>query len=437
MDPLQAVFSFLSKYKTQSGLLALSGGVDSMCLFWALLQYCSKHNFKLHIAHVDHGWREESQIEAEQLRDLVLSHNLPFHLRRLDPKAFKGNLEAACRELRYQFFREICQQENLEGVFVAHQQNDLTETILKRICEGASLAKLEALKEESQQNGLSIWRPLLKTSRKEIELLLNSKSNSPQCLGTPFQDPSNHNTRFLRTRLRHEMIPWLNQKFGKQVESGLLAIAADAQEVSEFFQKRSGPLLESLVRGVPGIYADWQSNLPDSLLEIKYLLRFACERQGFYLSRQILEAAAHALLTNKANLMFSMGKQLLLLDRKRLFLVQKNCLTANEIPIDLHHAGIHPFLYGTLEAVETPSGNCLSGWKTAWQGKSHVQLPSGQYRLAPAKPEALFAPAGISLNNWWKKQRVPFCLRSLFPVIWKGDKIVYEFLTESKSHSSR
>src|SRR5258708_5164832 len=114
-------------------LLALSGGPDSMALFYQLLDL----NHPFQVAHVDHGWRAESSQEGAILEELCREKKIALHLRKL--KLEGANLEDLSRKARLLFFQEVCSKEKLEGVLLAHHADDQAETVLKRVLEGASL----------------------------------------------------------------------------------------------------------------------------------------------------------------------------------------------------------------------------------------------------------------------------------------------------------
>ena len=97
--------------------MALSGGPDSLCLFYCLLEYRKRYGTPIHIAHVDHGWREESRQEVEILQRLAGNNQISFHLKTLNPTLMKGNLEAICREERYAFFAELCESIQFPSCF--------------------------------------------------------------------------------------------------------------------------------------------------------------------------------------------------------------------------------------------------------------------------------------------------------------------------------
>ncbi|KKL63258.1 hypothetical protein LCGC14_2176920, partial [marine sediment metagenome] len=93
MDLLKKIKKFLNEnldFKKPI-LLAYSGGVDSTCLLDLLLKYRDEYKIDLHVAHVDHGWREESFFQALEIQKKMKSLNVTFHLKRLELD-FKKNL---------------------------------------------------------------------------------------------------------------------------------------------------------------------------------------------------------------------------------------------------------------------------------------------------------------------------------------------------------
>ena len=314
------VFSIVKKFldsfcvPTRPLLLALSGGPDSLCLFYTLLHYQKKYPLCFHIAHVDHGWREESQTEAEALQQLAKRYNIPFHLKRLELQTGESNLEARCRIERYTFFSTLCDKYDFQGVLVGHHQNDQAETVLKRMLEGAHWSRWKGLSQESWIYGVRVLRPLLSVSKKEIIRDLDKQEQKA------FDDPTNRHLHFLRARLRETIFPRLNQEFGKCVEKNMYEIGEEARELADYFQKRIAPLVAKGVERTEGFYWDFQECLPESLIEIKFLIRLICEKHSFFLSREMVTQMAQVLHDNCKSQVFSMGKRHLKVERRCLSL---------------------------------------------------------------------------------------------------------------------
>src|SRR3990167_3312462 len=117
--------AFFDRHKLWKGpfLLGYSGGPDSKALLLALLKRHQKFPLNLHLVHIDHGWRPESAQEASFLQEEAASLGLPFHMIRQDPSCLsKGNLEAAARESRLTFFRQIYEEVQAQGLFLVHHR---------------------------------------------------------------------------------------------------------------------------------------------------------------------------------------------------------------------------------------------------------------------------------------------------------------------------
>src|SRR5262249_16837223 len=147
---------------------------------------------------------------------------------------------------------------HFQAVITGHHQDDQAETICKRIFEGAHWSHWNGLKPESWKRGARILRPLLGVTKGEISLFLSKRNIEA------FIDPSNRHLRFLRARFRETIFPWLNDQFGKSVQQGLINAGKDAEEVSDYFEEKLGPLLLQLKEGPWGFYLDLQETLPAS-----------------------------------------------------------------------------------------------------------------------------------------------------------------------------
>ncbi|MEO5974282.1 MAG: tRNA lysidine(34) synthetase TilS [Ilumatobacteraceae bacterium] len=179
---------------------AVSGGADSM----ALLVLSVAHGCRVTAIHVDHGLRPNSHREADRVRDVAKVLGADFEARRVHLEQ-GGNLEARAREARYAALPE--------EVLTGHTSDDQAETVLINLLRGAGLRGLSGMRPGCQH-------PLLRLRRVETQELC-------EALGIEvFDDPSNNDPKFQRNRIRHELIPLLNQLANRDV-SLLLARQAD------------------------------------------------------------------------------------------------------------------------------------------------------------------------------------------------------------------
>ncbi|MBP5151445.1 MAG: tRNA lysidine(34) synthetase TilS, partial [Lachnospiraceae bacterium] len=153
--------------KGDTVVAGVSGGADSMALLTVLHELSSKYDLKLKVAHVNHGLRPEAAAEAEYVRSVCNELNIPFFLNNADVTGYaketgKGTEEAG-RELRYRFFESLAT--GSAKIAVAHNMNDLSETMLFHLCRGSGPRGLSSI---PPVRG-SLIRPLLCVKRSEIE----------------------------------------------------------------------------------------------------------------------------------------------------------------------------------------------------------------------------------------------------------------------------
>jgi tRNA(Ile)-lysidine synthase len=270
----------------QPVLLGYSGGPDSKALLYLLLECRRFFPLEVHLAHVDHGWREESRAEALLIADEAKALDLSIHLQYLDYQCFtKNNFEEQGRNFRHQFFTKLYLELGCQALILGHHADDQAEVVLKRVCEGASLFSMGGLAPDSTLLGMRIWRPLFHTPKKKVLEWLFQKE-LPY-----FQDPTNKSSRFLRGRMREEMIPGLEGSFGKQIASNLCLLGEESKEVREHFAELNQPILEGIEEG----RLDLNPFLPKPTLQLKYLLKEWMRREQASFSREVFDTAAEAI----------------------------------------------------------------------------------------------------------------------------------------------
>ena len=145
---MQKAFQTIEKYHMiQPGdrvLAGVSGGADSVCLLFTLLEYRKKVSFDIKAVHVEHGIRgEESRQDAVYVEALCQKQNVEYECVSVDIPAMavteKLSTEEAGRLARYQIFEEISKSWHADKIAVAHNQNDQAETILWNLARGSGL----------------------------------------------------------------------------------------------------------------------------------------------------------------------------------------------------------------------------------------------------------------------------------------------------------
>lgn len=201
-------------------IVALSGGADSTALL-DLLSRLPGFAPRLVAAHLNHCLRgPESDRDEEFVRSLAEQYRIPLECRRVDVKAYSQreqlNLEDAGRRARIDFFSELRASWRATAVALAHHADDQAETVLMRLLRGAGPGGLAGM---PYRNGRGFIRPLLGIKRAELAAYLAEQGLSWR------EDSSNQDTAFLRNRIRHDLLPMLEQ-YNPAIRERLAATAA-------------------------------------------------------------------------------------------------------------------------------------------------------------------------------------------------------------------
>ncbi len=250
--------------------VAVSGGADSVCLLEVLRELGRRWDLRLSVLHLDHGLRgEESRQDAEFVRELASSRDLPFYLARAELAA-AGNLEEAAREARFEFFRERIAAGAVEAVAVGHTRSDQAETVLFRFLRGAGTAGLAGIRPVTEDG---IVRPLLDVTRAETEAFLRARGVAWR------EDASNRSARFARNRIRHGLLPQLAREWNPAIEETLVKTADWALAEEAYWKEEIASLAQACLREEGGAVlapAGLFASLP--LAAARRLARYAIER---------------------------------------------------------------------------------------------------------------------------------------------------------------
>jgi tRNA(Ile)-lysidine synthase len=186
--------------KEKKLLLAISGGVDSMVLGNLLKQ----SNFDISVAHCNFKLRgNESDGDEQFVKDFALKNNLKLFVTSFDTESFakdnKLSIQVAARQLRYIWFHQLLQENNLDYILTAHHLDDNLETFLINFTRGTGLDGLTGIPVQNDK----IVRPLLNFSREEIEKFASENKIEWR------EDSSNSSGKYLRNKLRQDVVPIL------------------------------------------------------------------------------------------------------------------------------------------------------------------------------------------------------------------------------------
>lgn len=266
--------------------LGLSGGVDSVVLFHALLQLQSRFSFDFFCVHVHHGLSPKADVWAGFCAQLAQAHDIRsaishIHIDRADP----AGIEGAARRERQRIFSRL----DVDCVLTAHHQDDQAETLLLQLLRGAGPKGLAAMAESTRPPGwqATLLRPLLEVSRADI--LHHAETHRIEWV----EDESNLDAAYNRNFLRHRILPLLTGRFPAVVAT--LGRAAS-------LQAEAACLLDDLARidaatAVVGERMDCAALAHLSPPRARNLLRGFIGRAGLFMpSERRLAEALHQLL---------------------------------------------------------------------------------------------------------------------------------------------
>ncbi len=175
---------------------AISGGADSLALAALSEFYRIEKKIIIHFVLIDHGIRKNSQKEARSVQKLLKKFFI-FLIIKKNKNKFKANIQKAARDMRYKFLSDFCKKKKIKYILTAHHMDDQIETFLIRLSRGSGIQGLSSMNRVSiLNNNIRIVRPFLNVKKKDL------KYTSKKIFKKVFEDPSNKNKKYLRTRIR-------------------------------------------------------------------------------------------------------------------------------------------------------------------------------------------------------------------------------------------
>ncbi len=219
--------------------MAVSGGADSLALLYLLVQFSKELGYELFVAHLNHLARgRESDEDASFVEKEASKLSLPFFVDKIDVKKsiLKSSFQESARILRYQFLEETLMSIKGDKIALGHTADDRVETVLMNFLRGAGLRGLAGIPESRGH----LVRPLLSCTRSELEGFLSEQNLIYRT------DSSNIETKYLRNKIRHEVIPFL-KSFNPDISGNLLGLAEIARGEEQWMSEKNRELYSQLV----------------------------------------------------------------------------------------------------------------------------------------------------------------------------------------------
>lgn len=208
-------------------LLAVSGGPDSLTMLDLFHRLSAQRSLSILVFHLNHGFRQSADCDQKFVKKFCQKIGVNVIIKKSDvPAAAKeGGLtpEEAGRRERLKYMKQIIQKRNFDKAALAHNRDDLVETVLFNLFRGTGLRGLKGISSQSEIRGLKIIHPLLFCWREEIEKYCSFRELQP------VMDPTNRESDYSRNKIRNRVIPYLE----KEINPGLKKVVFNTAEIME------------------------------------------------------------------------------------------------------------------------------------------------------------------------------------------------------------
>lgn len=225
-------------------LMGVSGGPDSVALVRVLIGLRKIHHINaLGIAHLNHGLRGDESLRDENfVRNLAQSFSLPFFLKKMDIKTLSEkehlSVEEAGRNARYEFFTKLAKNHGFTKIATGHNRDDNAEMVLMNILRGSGPRGLSGIPPVRENQFI---RPLIQMPKTRILNFLKKKKQAFVL------DSSNTDPSYLRNKIRHNLIPMLEQEFNPETKSCLDRLSQILRLENDFLDNQADQIFHACV----------------------------------------------------------------------------------------------------------------------------------------------------------------------------------------------
>lgn len=244
----QTIVTYRMFQSGDSALVCVSGGPDSLALLHVLLALAPRFSLRLGIAHLNHSLRQkDSDSDAEFVASLAKKLGLPCYIGKEDVRKYRLenrlSLQEAARRVRYAFFNSVAEKNWFSKIALGHNEDDNAELVLMYLFRGSGPLGISGIPpvRDGQKEHIKIVRPLIKLTRLEITDFLAAE-------GLRYiSDRSNKDTRYLRNRIRHYLIPSLKASYNPRIVKTINRLASITRSEEEWIEDVINPAFEKSV----------------------------------------------------------------------------------------------------------------------------------------------------------------------------------------------
>jgi tRNA(Ile)-lysidine synthase len=406
--------------------VGLSGGADSVALTRALAARSAELGIVLHAAHLHHGLRgAEADRDQQFAADLAQSLGIPFHTQKADTVAearksqdtgkSSETIEEAARRLRYAWFRQLMASGQIDAIATAHTLDDQAETVLGKLLRGAWTEGLSGIHPVVQFPEGRILRPILIATRSQVETYLAS-------LGQVWvEDVSNRDPAYTRNRLRHQLLPELEQ-WNPRIREHLSNMAELARDEEAWWVSEIARLAPQLLLSGRAVRGGGRTGSNEATIAID-VVRLAAQPAA--LQRRLLRHAADKLGVSLSFDASEALRDLGLHGRSGQKLSLPGPLTAERSPRELRLSPHSPTALSASQSGEyqlpVPGEIAAFGWKFRAKAASPGSTATVRNWRPGDRVTLKYASGPRKIKEVLERMKVTGSARAAWPVVeWQG-----------------
>ena len=390
-------------------LIAISGGLDSV----VLTHLCHKLGLNIALAHCNFNLRgNESDADEDFVLQLAENLELEVFVERFDTELYakdnKRSIQMAARELRYTWFAELAEQLKFDYILTAHHADDKLETFIINFTRGTGLEGLKGIPEVNDK----FVRPLLSFSSKDIETCAQENNMKWR------EDSSNKSVKYLRNKLRHEVIPIL-----KEINPSLLqsfqSTLSNLNDTADIIEESTNAVLKRAIETIDENHVAFKISEFKNVNNPKAYLFEIFKDYGFTEWNDVVDlldadtgkqvfSNTHRLIKNRNQLLLS---KIQLNDYQEILISEADKKKQTTLGI---------LFFDETDAVLEPSLNCI------YVDKALLKFP---LTLRNKKEGDVFYPLGMSgkkkVSKYFKDERLSLLDKENTWLLCSGDHIIW------------
>lgn len=399
------LLSNIDDIKNKTLAVAYSGGIDSQVLLNIAYRLKDELSFDLIIIHVNYNLRGEDSTNDELFaRDMAKKYNIEIYVKEIPPNSYNGkNIQLEARNDRYNFFEELHNKKIYDYLLIAHNKDDLAETIIYRMIKGAGTNVYKSLRDKKGY----ILRPILNFYRKDIEAYARNNNLEHR------EDVSNKKNYYSRNKIRNLIIPML-EEINTNAKNNIIRFAKRSYEETYILRKKINKLYKkNISEKNTKLNIEKIKNINELFIK-KIIVKFLAKNNIEITEKRVLEIL-NIIKSNKPNIKLRLDNFYLIKEYNFIKAIEKkldNTKTNNFIRIEKD--GIYNFLNKKIEIKTVLNKNI--------NYKDNIYIKADYPLIIRNKKESDFINAYPNGNKKYLRKifidlKIPLYERELIPII--------------------